>query len=581
MLRRDLAALARAEHDLVVVGGGVFGAAAALDAARRGLKVALIDRGDFCGATSAHSFKMLHGGIRYLQHADLPRLRRSARARAAFLRVAPHLTQSLPIVVPTYGRGLRSLPALRAAMAAHDLATLDRNRGIADPDRRIPRGRVLGRGEVLARYPGIARGGLTGAGVFCDGQMRNPPRLVLAFVQSAAAAGAVCANHVEAAGLLRRGDRVEGVAARDRLTGERLEVRGRLVLNAAGPYAERLLLASLGEGLAPPTPFSRDAFLVVGRPLLPPDGHALTLPSLTSDPDAILSRGARHLFLVPWRGVTLVGVWHRVFAGHPDRYAIEEAEIAAWLAEVNRACGGLDLTPEDVALGSAGLVPFGDNAPGARHLKYAHRSRVVDHARERGLEGLVSLIGVRYTTAPVEAAEVVGLAAAKLGRRLPASRLETEPVRGGGFASCADLLAEARARAAPLGIGAASAEALARNHGAALGEVLGLAAARPELARALGDSPVLAAEIVHAAESEMALTLADAVFRRTELCTAGHPGEAALAEAAQAMAGARGWTAVRRRAELDLVRGRLRLARTGRGLLDAGPLAVEAAGRVA
>ena len=197
----------------------MFGAAAALDAAQRGLRTALIERADFAGATSAHSFKMVHGGIRYLQHADVPRLRHSARARSAFLRSAPHLVQPLPIVVPTYGAGMKSKPVLRVGMAAYDLLTADRNRGIADPSRQIPRGRFMSREEVGRRYPGLAPQGLTGAGIFCDGQMYNPPRLVLAYVQSAAAAGAVCANYVEATGLVERAGRVQGVAARDVVSG--------------------------------------------------------------------------------------------------------------------------------------------------------------------------------------------------------------------------------------------------------------------------------------------------------------------------------------------------------------------------
>ena len=126
------------EFDLIVIGGGMFGAAAALDAAQRGLTAALVDRADFAGATSAHSFKMIHGGIRYLQHADVGRVRHSARARATFLRVAPHLVQPLPIVVPTYGRGMKSKAVLRAGMAAYDMLTFDRNRGIDDPAGRIP-----------------------------------------------------------------------------------------------------------------------------------------------------------------------------------------------------------------------------------------------------------------------------------------------------------------------------------------------------------------------------------------------------------------------------------------------------------
>jgi glycerol-3-phosphate dehydrogenase len=222
---------------------------------------------------------------------------------------------------------------------------------------------------------------------------------------------------------------------------------------------------------------------------------------------------------------------------------------------------------DDVVLCSAGLVPFGDNDPDARHLKYAHRSRIVDHAHERGLDGLISLIGVRYTTAPVEAVEVLDLILARLGRKAPASQLESRPVRGGAFTSFAKLQAEI-ALTAPPSLGAASLSALAHNHGSAAGEVLSLMDENPDWSRTLGTSHVTAAEIVHAQRREMALTLADAVFRRTDLCTAGHPGEAALIDAARIMAQAAGWGAARSQAELDLVRRRLRDGLLGRTFLD-------------
>lgn len=568
-MRRDLAALADGDFDLVVIGGGMFGAAAALDAAQRGLRVALVERGDFCGATSAHSFKMLHGGIRYLQHADVHRIRQSAAARAAFLRVAPHLAHPLPIAVPTYGHGMKGKPALRTGMALYDLLTLGRNRGIPDPSRRVPPSRFLSRGETLERFPHLPRAGLTGAGVFCDGQMYNPARLVLAFVQSAAALGAVCANHLEAVGLDVAGGRTRAVQVRDQLSGERFAIPTRLVLNAAGPYAERVLADGLGAGLTPPTPFSRDAYFVVPRPLVA-GGCALTLTTRTTDPDAMLSRGGRHLFLVPWRGVTLVGVWHKVYQGDPDRYEITEAELASWTAEINEAYPGLGLTPGDVALGSAGLVPFGENDPNSEHLKFAHRSRIIDHGRERGLDGLITLIGVRYTTGPFDAVEAVDLACRKLGRQAD-SRLAWTAVRGGDVPDFEALVRRIIAEA-PAGMDGAAARALAHNHGSASGEVLGLCAVRPELGRPLAGSTVLGAEVVHAAREEMAETLADAVFRRTDLCTAGPPAPAALREASRLMAEARGWQPARAAAELAHVEERLRLARTGRALLADGVL---------
>jgi glycerol-3-phosphate dehydrogenase len=534
-LRRDIGALEAEAFDLVVIGGGIFGAAAALDAAQRGLAVALIERHDFAGATSANSFKMIHGGLRYLQHGDLRRLRQSAAARRLFLRIAPHLVRPLPIAVPTYGHGLRSRWVFRLATGLYDALTLGRNRGIADPARHIPPARFLSRAETLARFPGLEPKGLTGAGLFTDGQMLVPARLVLAFAMSAAALGAVVLNHVEATGLEVAGGRVRAVRALDRASGAPLRIRAMAVLNATGPYAEPWLARALGRGLDPPTPFSRDAWLLVARPLLGGD-TALAVPAATSDPDALLSRGARHLFMAPWRGTTLLGVWHKVVTGDPDRFGIEAAEIRAWLAELSRGYPGLGLTPKDVALAHAGLVPFGDNAPGSPNLRYGHRSRLVDHGGAGGPDGLWTLIGVRYTTGPLEAVHAVDCVARKLARPIRPSRLATTPLDDGAIA--ADLVALIRTD--------------------------------PRLGRPLGASPVIAAQIHRAATAELALGLGDAVFRRTGLGTSGHPGEPALADAATVMAEALGWTEARRQEELAAVRAAFAEARTGRTLLDAG-----------
>jgi glycerol-3-phosphate dehydrogenase len=224
-----------------------------------------------------------------------------------------------------------------------------------------------------------------------------------------------------------------------------------------------------------------------------------------------------------------------------------------------------------VALGSAGLVPFGENDTNAQNLKFAHRSRIVDHAAERGLAGLLTLIGVRYTTGPADAVEVVDLAIRQLGRPAAPSRLRWTPVRGGEVRDFEALVREVQA-AAPVPMDARVARALAHNHGSAYGEVLGLCRDRPELGRALEGSTVLRAEIVHAAREEMAVTLADAAFRRTDLCTAGFPSVGALREAARLMGEACGWDETRETAELDHVIERLALARTGRALLADGTL---------
>ena len=558
-MERDPNGLAERQFDLLVIGGGMFGAAAALDAAQRGLNVALVERGDFGGATSAHSYKMIHGGIRYLQHADIYRVRQSAAARSGFLRVAPHLCHPLPIIVPTYGTfGMKSKPVLWAGIRAYDLITADRNRGIKDSSRQIPNGWFLSREDVSSRYPGINQKGLTGAGVFCDGQMYNPVRLILAHVQSAAAAGAAVANYAEAVDVLRQGDRISGAVVLDRLTGNRIDVQAKLVLNAAGPYAEHFLQCALGHGLSPKTPFSRDAYFIVPRKLIEGD-HAITLPSRTNDPDARFSRGARHLFLVPWRGVTLVGVWHKVFEDHPDTYEVTDAELESWIAEINLAYPEAALTLDDVAMSSAGLVPFGENEGDADNLKFAHRSRIVDHQETDGLDGMLTLIGVRYTTGPYEAAKLIDQIVHRLDIGLAQSKLAWTPVRGGELDDFAGLCKEIERHGLPQ----PAANALAHNHGSAWREVMG----HDEHKRQLPGSTVLEAEIHHAVKAEMAQSLADIVFRRTDLLTNGIVPSGAIERAAELAAEAAGWSAERQNSERQFVEDRLSIGRTGRTML--------------
>jgi len=153
LIRRDLKALAASTFDVVVVGGGIFGVALAWEAVSRGLTVALIEREDFCGKASANSFRMVHGGIRYLQHGDIPRIRESCAERSSLLRTAPHLVRPVPILVPTYGHGIRGRAAMRTAMMLYDALTFDKNRGIPDSRNRVPPGRIVERQECVSRFP--------------------------------------------------------------------------------------------------------------------------------------------------------------------------------------------------------------------------------------------------------------------------------------------------------------------------------------------------------------------------------------------------------------------------------------------
>lgn len=390
-IRRDLAALEGREHDVLVVGGGIHGAALAWDAAQRGLAVALVEAHDFGSGASWNSLKTIHGGLRHLQRADVAGLRESARERRTLLAIAPGLVRPLPFLVPTYGHGRRGKEALAVALRVCDALTPGRNRDLPGPSR-LPRGRMLSAAEVRARLPGVPAAGLSGGALWHDAQVSSSERLLLAFLAAAAAHGAVLANYVEATGLTVAAGRVQGVEARDAETGDALRVRARVVVDAAGAAAGRLLERA---GLA-----ARD------QPLL--DAINLVLARPVVREQAVGARvDGRFLFVVPWRDRAIVGTEYGRWGSGPGD---ETAAAAAFLDRARRAFPWTELVPGDVALVHRGRVP----GTGAESLVTRHR--VEDHGRQGGPAGLITVWSAKFTTARAAAQEAVDRALERLGR---------------------------------------------------------------------------------------------------------------------------------------------------------------------
>jgi len=546
-MERNLQRLAAETYDLLIIGGGINGLATAWDATLRGLKVALVEKGDFGGQTSSATLKIVHGGLRYLQHLDFVRMRESIRERSTLLRIAPHLVSPLPFLVPTYGHGLAGKAALSAAMLINDLVSWDRNRDLPDPARQLPPARYLSRQETLALAPGIAARGLTGGVIFHDGQMYNSERLTLAFALSAADRGADLANYAAAVRLLRAGDRVAGARVRDLESGAEFDVRATVTANLTGPWSDIVL--GLLDRPDPPRRVVRSKGLQLVAPLLYPQ-TAVAVPSTYRDPDAILARGNRNFFITPWRGVSLIGTTDTVYAGDPDDFRITDADLRAFIAEINQSLPCAALRREQVPFAFGGLRPITEKNIDAGS-KVARKYEITDHAADRGVAGLLSVVGVKYTTGRRLAEKVVNLVFRKLGRPAPAAATARTPLAGGDIARWDAFEREAVA-AAPAGLTADTLRHLAHSYGADYGRILALARAEPAAAARLpGAREVIGAEIRHAARAESARRLADVVLNRTDLGSQGHPGRAALEAAADLLGAELGWTATRRAAELD------------------------------
>ena len=518
--------LTRERFDLLVVGGGIHGAWAAWEGARRGLRVALIERGDFGGATSSNSLKIVHGGFRYLQHADLPRLRESLRERAWLAASAPHLVRPLPCVLPATGRGVRRVPLLSAAVALFDAA----DAAVAGPHR-MPRGRGLDASE-LARLAGVLAPAHAPGGVcWYDAIMTSPERILVGVVRAAATIGATVARGIEAvAPLLDRGA-IAGVRARvvpgsgGGPPGETFDIRAAITLNAAGPWAAAF--AAEAQATMPPVALAHACNVIVDRPA-PAAAVAVAHPT-----------ESRMLFAVPWRGKLMVGTGYApVAAGEaamPGRGPAVRAHALALLHAVSRACPALELREQDVRHVHAGLLPVNARAAARGRVELLDRPVLVDHGAH-GRSGLVTVVGVKWTTAHAVAARAVTLCERRLGRT-PAFAASPGDALLPGAGSLA-------------GDGAVSAE-LHSLYGSEAAVVLALGHGRPEWLRPLSDATsTIGAQVAFAVRCEMAQQLDDVVLRRTGLGSLGWPGDDAVAAAARIAGELLDWSDDRRTAEI-------------------------------
>ena len=549
MMKRDIQTLQHEQFDVVVVGGGITGVCIAHDAALRGMRVALIEKRDFGWFTSSASSKLLHGGIRYLPHGQFFKVRESARERNIFQRIAPHLTYYLPFVVPVFkGSFMKSAFAMKAAMKLYGCICANLTQS-DDPAKKIPAAHFLNRNQLIELIPEMeSLSNLIGGQIFYESHMWSSERMTLAFVKSAVSNGAVAANYVEVKSFLNEGKQVKGVLAFDRMSGERFKVRARVTINATGPFIQGMNRQNAGLRLVKETTgFSKGVHLVTRKVI---DHYAIALAT-PKKAAGLVSRGGRHIFILPWRGRSLIGTTNVPFSGAIDDVGVTHEDIRAFLQDINLTLPAVQLRRRDILYAFGGLYPLTAKEIRPDTYQGTGEYQVIDHGQD-GTQGVITALGAKYTTARLVAQKTTDLVAFKLGGCWPKCTTAFTPLVGGGIEDFA-LFEENKIRKYGDRLEPEQINRLIFHYGKEIDQIFELCKVSLP-----SEKDILAAEVIYAVKNEMACSVEDVVFRRTGLGTLGHPGKSTLDAIAVLMAGMLGWNEARVQAEIQDVEARYR-----------------------
>jgi glycerol-3-phosphate dehydrogenase len=517
--------MAENELDVLVVGGGIVGAGAALDAVTRGLTTAIVDARDWASGTSSRSSKLIHGGLRYLEMLDFGLVREALRERGLLLdRIAPHLVKPVPFLYPLRHR------VWERGYAGAGVALYDAMAYTSGTAHGLHHHRHLTRRQALREAPCLRKEALTGAIQYWDAQM-DDARFTLTVVRTAASFGALAANRAKVTGFLRQGERVTGARVTDLETGDEFEVRAKQVINATGVWTDDTQAMADTRGQFH-VRASKGIHLVVPRDRLP------------SSTGLILRTEKSVLFVIPWGRHWIIGTTDTDWELAKDHPAASSHDIDYLLEHVNSVLNS-PLTREDVEGVYAGLRPLlsGEEESTSK----LSREHVVGHP----VPGLVVVAGGKFTTYRVMAADAVDEAARTMDARVPASCTAELPLIGAdGYRP---LWNQRRALAAAFGVHFARVEHLLNRYGACAHELLAMLRADPSLAVPLpGADDYLAVEASYAVTHEGALHLEDVLTRRTRISIeAWDRGVAAAPEVAGLMAGLLGWTDEVTKQEVD------------------------------
>ncbi len=514
--------------DAIIIGAGINGAGIARDAALRGLRVLLIDKGDISSGTSSWSSRLIHGGLRYLEYFEVGLVGESLRERERLLKLAPHLVKPLPMLIPIYERGRRGPMMIRAGMMLYDLLSTHKS---------LPRHRMLKPAEALGRAPSLNPAGLRGAAIYYDAQVEFAERLVVENALSARAHGATVLTYARAERLIVENDAVCGVELTDTLSGESYAVRASFTLNVAGPWVDEILTGSKSSSVK----------LIGGTK----GSHIIVEKFANAPMDALYVEAAadgRPFFIIPWNGKILIGTTDLRYTGDLDRVEASEDEIAYLISEANRVLPAAKLSRESILYTYAGVRPLPFAKDGAAS-GITRRHFIHDHAPQ--FKNFISIVGGKLTTYRNLSEQAVDLIFKKLGQKFQPGRTAQSPLPGAqtdNFAAfCEDFLSKNNNN-----LHEATLERFLGIYGTRAVDVLKIAGEDAELKRIFdAETGAMGAEIVMAFRDELAETLSDCLLRRTMVGLNSRAGLEAVENAAQVGRQFLGWTESRAEKEIE------------------------------
>ncbi len=556
--RRDLSTLQNGTFDVVIIGGGISGAWLALHCAQQGYSTALIEKADYASQTSSSSSKLLHGGVRYLQQMQFNKVRESALERAEYIHAAPHLSVAVPFIVPTYRSFQKSKLFLNCGMLAYQLLCIGEDKIIGSAEQTLPAIKSISATELNSLCD-LSNEQHTGGVVFYERHMLDSERMTLAILQTAQAAGATVHNYVSAQDFLIQADRVVGLSCRDELSNNDVEIKSKLVVNAAGPWVDSLNSKLKNAERAPSINGFAVGSHIVTRQIC---DHAIALTT-THQSNAKIDRGGRHVFVIPWRGYSLIGTSYDEIDGPESDISIQASHVDQLLEAVNQAMPSAQLSRDDLVSGYCGLYPLRTNNLKSTVYQGSGEYQIIDHANANGIEGLVTSLGAKFTTGRKLSELSMRLINKKLARA--PKRIEPCKLKASDYQSLV-LFTQAKVKQYAEKFSQATVEHLIVQYGSDIDKFVARAAQDDALCEKIcAHQEDIYGQVVWAIENEQAVTLNDMLFNRSSLGLLGI-SESEVKKVGVLMATHLGWSTAQHNAQEEQVLRRL--AKTKAALLD-------------